>query len=480
MLRVEHRCADGSPFPVEFPTEADARVTWRIDLEHTPTAMAPLEEDLVRLGRPGAERAYADSGMRLPSSWRDRPRANGYGYFPDEPMPDEELGALIEGAGRLRERHGSALAVWHEHCLPPTAEACARLRAAAPDTTAAVLAELHDYALNLTMVASWVSMGDLLRVSWSIADLYGDGADLVAHELAQGYDSHTLGADAALWRIARLPEGSLDAEAALEEWLEAYGWQTPTWSIATPTWHERVDVLRDQIRLLGRDDAADPQLAVQAAAARRDELLAEIDVRLGDDADRRAQVRRRVERLAGYVPVREDRARWQLIAAGSLRHAVLQRGRALVTDGVIDDENDVLFLTAAELDAPTGDLRAAVRERKTEHAHWSAVTPPTVIGAGADAATADERIVRGKPGSRGTVTGTARVILDLADADRLQPGDVLVCRSTSPPWTPLFALASAVVSDGGDIASHVAVAAREYGIPCVVGTQRDKVARRSG
>jgi len=72
--------------------------------------------------------------------------------------------------------------------------------------------------------------------------------------------------------------------------------------------------------------------------------------------------------------------------------------------------------------------------------------------------------------SRGTVRARARVIRDLSEADRLQSGEVLVCETTSAPWTPLFAIAGAVVTDSGGILSHSAICAREYGIPCVVGT----------
>jgi pyruvate,water dikinase len=68
------------------------------------------------------------------------------------------------------------------------------------------------------------------------------------------------------------------------------------------------------------------------------------------------------------------------------------------------------------------------------------------------------------------VTAPARVALTLADAADLQPGEVLVCPTTAPPWTPLFATAAAVVTDTGGILSHCAVVAREYGIPAVVGT----------
>ena len=78
--------------------------------------------------------------------------------------------------------------------------------------------------------------------------------------------------------------------------------------------------------------------------------------------------------------------------------------------------------------------------------------------------------VKGIAGSVGVARGTARVIHSLAEADKLQPGDVLVAQSTMPPWTPLFATASAVVTDSGGVLSHSAVVAREYRIPAVVGT----------
>jgi rifampicin phosphotransferase len=64
------------------------------------------------------------------------------------------------------------------------------------------------------------------------------------------------------------------------------------------------------------------------------------------------------------------------------------------------------------------------------------------------------------------------VLRSLSEADRLEPGDVLVTEFTAPPWTPLFATAAAVVTDAGGILSHCAVVAREYGIPAVVGTGR--------
>ena len=52
----------------------------------------------------------------------------------------------------------------------------------------------------------------------------------------------------------------------------------------------------------------------------------------------------------------------------------------------------------------------------------------------------------------------------------MQPGDVLVAPLTTPAWTPLFALASAIVTDIGGPLSHSSIVAREYGLPAVLGT----------
>ena len=52
----------------------------------------------------------------------------------------------------------------------------------------------------------------------------------------------------------------------------------------------------------------------------------------------------------------------------------------------------------------------------------------------------------------------------------MSPGDVLVTATTTPAWTPLFAMASGVVTDIGGPMGHGSIVAREYGIPAVMGT----------
>jgi pyruvate, water dikinase len=79
--------------------------------------------------------------------------------------------------------------------------------------------------------------------------------------------------------------------------------------------------------------------------------------------------------------------------------------------------------------------------------------------------------VRGLGASPGVAVGPVRLLASPAEGGRLQPGEVLVTRMTSPDWVPVMRKAVAVVTDAGGMTSHAAIVSRELGIPCVVGTR---------
>lgn len=66
-------------------------------------------------------------------------------------------------------------------------------------------------------------------------------------------------------------------------------------------------------------------------------------------------------------------------------------------------------------------------------------------------------------------SGIARVLNDISEMDRVQPGDVLVTDMTDPDWEPIMKRASAIVTNRGGRTCHAAIIARELGIPAVVG-----------
>jgi pyruvate,water dikinase len=76
-------------------------------------------------------------------------------------------------------------------------------------------------------------------------------------------------------------------------------------------------------------------------------------------------------------------------------------------------------------------------------------------------------LARGTPAGPGTARGRLCVVRGLDDFASFAPGEVLVCRATSPAWTPLLARAAAVVTEGGGVLAHAAIVARELRIPAV-------------
>lgn len=66
-------------------------------------------------------------------------------------------------------------------------------------------------------------------------------------------------------------------------------------------------------------------------------------------------------------------------------------------------------------------------------------------------------------------SGVAKVLNDISEMDKVQPGDVLVTDMTDPDWEPIMKRAAAIVTNRGGRTCHAAIIARELGIPAVVG-----------
>lgn len=102
--------------------------------------------------------------------------------------------------------------------------------------------------------------------------------------------------------------------------------------------------------------------------------------------------------------------------------------------------------------------------------------PITTLGEPAE----HDVILRGLAAAPGRVAGSVRVLRTPAEGNRLRPGEVLVAPLTNPDWLPTMRRAAAVVTDSGGATCHAAIAARELGVPCVVGTRTATATLRDG
>lgn len=193
-------------------------------------------------------------------------------------------------------------------------------------------------------------------------------------------------------------------------------------------------------------------------------------------------VRRKVQHtLRSRERVRFARSR----AFGMARRLLRSVAAELVREGALDQIDDVFFLELGELRAVFGGeldrtaLRGIVAERRTQIAAQRELDgpPPRFITRGnpakaarepdpdPDAATAGEDgVLRGRPSCPGVVDGEARVV----DEPRDVGGAILVAYRTDPGWVGALSSASALVIERGSPLTHVAVVARELGIPTVV------------
>ena len=158
--------------------------------------------------------------------------------------------------------------------------------------------------------------------------------------------------------------------------------------------------------------------------------------------------------------------------------------------GELDDPTDVFMLTLQELLEPRlDDRRAITAERRAVRDEYRGLDIPDLFnGVPVPFPVADPQsgggagtVVTGTPVSPGVVEGIARLIVDSPGADEtLEPGEILVCRTTDPGWASVMMLASALVIDIGGPISHGAIVARELGIPCVIGTRDGTAQIRTG
>jgi phosphohistidine swiveling domain-containing protein/nucleoside-diphosphate-sugar epimerase len=188
---------------------------------------------------------------------------------------------------------------------------------------------------------------------------------------------------------------------------------------------------------------------------------------------------------AGFQRSRERARDTAMRYTHNYRLIARERGSRLAARGIIEQPGDVFYLTRDELTHTPADVRARIARRKAERTRLERIRPPTYFVHRWEPRREETGELKpgesltGIPVSAGSAKGPVR-ILTVDSIDDLQPGEVLVAECTDTGWTPFFSYAAAVVVDTGAEMSHAAVVAREFGIPCVVGSVTASRVLRTG
>ena len=332
---------------------------------------------------------------------------------------------------------------------------------------------------DLTAVARGLSGNVTTEMDLAVGDL----ADLVRQSPALVTHFQQLPPNEALATAHTIP-GSTPFLAGWAQFLAQYGMRGPSEiDISRPRWREDpTSLLQFVVGNLqhtepGSHRAHHAQMATAGQAAGERLVAAAGRGLLG--FVRRPLVRRLVRAVRHYTAGREHPKFFIIQTVGLAKEVLLETAESLVTDGRIDQPDDIWHLDLAELiefvAEPERDIRPLVAQRRAEFARTHKLTPPRVITSDGEIVTVQlnreglpDGALVGSAASSGTVEGIAKVVMD-PNKDVLAKGEILIAPFTDPGWTPLFINAAALVMEVGGLMTHGSVVAREYGIPAVVG-----------
>jgi len=503
-------------FTVEWDDPADASLTWTREDVHMDECMPVLSCNYV-LHAPafGLDRANLVFGPPARVRYRG---VHGYMYATRSLLASPDAMPALE-ATAVRRRRESARTLgrdWPDRYLPAVLAHFAWMRAARIDDRPSALAawdafwpKVNDiwlmhmlivppvYCLLEELATAYAAMTGRpatdVPAFWqgraaTLQDLQQRLHDLAALIRAEPGVAGAIADLRTLDDLARLDGGSR-VRAAIDAFLALHGDLGQTgFGITSPSWSDEPRLLLVELGRLVRSGSEDP-------SARRARLLAESDAlergtrdELHDRPDDLARFDELVAAAKACGALSEEHNYWidRLCQAHS-RRFILRVGAVLERGGSIAAAQDIVHLGIADVREAliTGaDRRALVDERRRAFERDRRLRPPRFIGTqpaapppssairdlGYRIEQTDRDVLHGVAASPGRGRGPVRIVTGTADFERFQSGDVLVCRSTTVSWVPLFNMASGIVADVGGALSHAALVAREFGIPAVTGT----------
>ncbi|MCZ1182705.1 phosphoenolpyruvate synthase [Shouchella clausii] len=280
-------------------------------------------------------------------------------------------------------------------------------------------------------------------------------------------------------------DGGQEARNAIYAYLDKYGMRCPGEIDITRTrWSEKpitlVPMILSHIKNFEPNEGNRKFEHGRRVALEKEQELIDRLKQLPDGEQKAKETKRRIDLLRNFIGYREYPKYGIVSRYFVYKPALLKEAEQLVQAGVIQEKEDIYYLTFEELHEVARTNKTddqIIRKRKDEYKRYEKLTPPRVITSDGEIITGEYKqanlpanAIAGLAVSTGVIEGRARVILNMENAD-LEDGDILVTSFTDPGWTPLFVSIKGLVTEVGGLMTHGAVIAREYGLPAVVGVE---------
>jgi pyruvate,water dikinase len=406
-------------------------------------------------------------------------------------LPDDGVGQTLRSAADLLDRTGTLMLACASASLASHLALCRLLERVVRRRASARDEERNDPLIAGAPGSGWSAAEPIAQALVGGArELDSANPGLALAKVAETVRGDAGARDAILGggcrRPTDLPAGS--GRRAIEGFLEVYGDRAVREAeLATPRWREDPGQVIAMLVSALRAPPGEPERALERARALADRELARLETRVSPIE--LAAVRALVARTQRFTRLRERMRTWVTRVLGMIRTIALDVDRRLCRIDPTLPAGSVFFCTYDELVAALrsghAEVGHVVRLRRAEYARDAARPDPPAAFIGRPPPlvlppASGERFT-GLPASGGIVEGRARVLAPGAvGLDEVNPGEILVSRTTDVGLSPLFLVAAAVVTELGGPLSHAAVVAREYGIPAVVNVPGATTAIRTG
>ena len=534
----------------------DQKLFWFRDDLHQPYPISPMGMTTIQKHHPWGYHVAAEQTQLPPSKGAYVKIYKGRVYLGFTPIDDQkEVARRAKSFGKLLEYCKDH---WNTYYRKYINEIVKNIRALEIDkadslSTPKLLEHLkkaeqmNRRAWEIHFILMYPADGLYLQFEGYCKELGLEEKDFVT--LLKGFEGMPAKTDEELWKLAQLAEKTglkklfintpvdalmrtLARKREGKTWLKrfnaflnVYGHRISAahLDVLFPTWKEEPTPVLDTIKSYFRrmDEGWSLSEARGEVARRRQEAIQAFETKLERekkfDKKAMAEFRRFLKAAQQIYAYQEDHGFYiDQGCTAALHESLMACGRRLQKFGLLEQADEVFFLTFSELVEILGDL---ARDEKIGAYHHLALVPPLVrerqqdmeavreadapltIGNVPETMTdpiaikvfgiidevlhpkGEKEVVErleGFPGAPGLVQGPARVIMNFEDFPTLQAGEILVCPYTGTAWTPLFLKIGGVVTDTGGMLTHAAIAAREYGIAAVVGTWKATNSIRNG
>jgi len=253
--------------------------------------------------------------------------------------------------------------------------------------------------------------------------------------------------------------------------------------LTIPNWDEApLEVIDILISFINKDDSLNPLILNQ----KQNEIFKNEFKKIKD-----SDLLKKIETHRNLLWWREEMRDTSTKMYYYIRQLLLEIGSKLVVKNMLDDKNDIFFLTMHQVFeykdiALRPEFKQIIEKNKIFYKSFRNFNKPNEIWESKKSNSQifanqnDTNILKGISGSAGYIKGKAVVINSIFEAVDIQENDILVTKSTDPSWTTFFSKISGLVTETGGILSHGAVVSREYGIPAVFGIKNVTSLIKSG